>query len=81
MFYEDQLSEVIHESIVRVMGVLYQSGLVEAANMGAMMRLFEVSEEVCSQYDNLVVVFDNDFFNDHERITGVDLRDQTTTIH
>jgi hypothetical protein len=80
--YDDHLSEVIHESIIRVMGILYMSQLVEGANMGAMMRLFSVGEEVCQQYDDMIVEFDNDFFNDHQKITGIDLRDQgNVTVH
>ena len=81
MSYNDQLETIIHESIIRVMGVLYESRIVEGANMGAMMRLFSVSEEVCSQYDDMLVAFDNDFFNDYESITGIDLRITDQTVH
>jgi len=81
MFYVDQLETIIHESIIRVMGVLYESRIVEGANMGAMMRLFSVSEEVCSQYDDVLVVFDSDFFDDYENITGIDLRLTDQTVH
>lgn len=81
MFYNDQLETIIHESIIRVMGILYESRIVEGANMGAMMRLFNVSEEVCSKYDDMLVAFDNDFFNDYESITGVDLRAEGQTVH
>jgi hypothetical protein len=81
MFYNDQLETIIHESIIRVMGVLYESRIVEGANMGAMMRLFSVSEEVCAQYDDVLVAFDSDFFNDYENITGIDLRIADQTVH
>jgi len=81
MFYNDQLETIIHESIIRVMGVLYESRIVEGANMGAMMRLFQVSEEVCSKYDDVLVAFDDDFFHDYEEITGTDLRNSECTVH
>ena len=81
MFYNDNLETIIHESIIRVMGVLYESQIVEGANMGAMMRLFQVGEEICSKYDGVLVAFDDDFFRDYEDITGVDLRDTDHTVH
>jgi len=81
MLYNDQLETIIHESIIRVMGVLYESQIVEGANMGAMMRLFQVGEEVCAKYDDLLVAFDDDFFRDYEEITGIDLRDTGRTVH
>jgi hypothetical protein len=81
MFYNDNLETIIHESIIRVMGILYESQIVEGANMGAMMRLFQVGEEVCAQYDDVLVAFDDDFFNDYESITGIDLRTADQTVH
>jgi len=79
--YEDILSEVIHNSVIQIMGVLYTSGLVETANMAAMMRLFNVGSDVCEQYANMEVEFDEDFFSEYERITGYDLRSTNSTVH
>ena len=58
---EDEFTAKIQELILRMMGVLYESELVEGADLGAMMRLFGVNEEICQNYDGQLVVFDNDF--------------------
>ena len=79
--YNDALSEVIHNSVIQIMGVLYVSGLVETANMAAMMRLFNVGSEICERYADMEVEFDEDFFIEYERITGFNLRSTNSTVH
>ena len=69
---EQEFTDKIQEMILRVMGVLYESELVEGADLGAMMRLFGVSDEVCEYYDGNLVTFDNDFLVEYYNLKAQD---------
>jgi len=69
---EQEFTDKIQEMILRVMGVLYESELVEGADLGAMMRLFGVDEDVCSYYDGNLVTFDNDFLVEYYQMKAQD---------
>jgi hypothetical protein len=69
---EAEFTDKIQEMILRVMGVLYESELVEGADLGAMMRLFGVDEEVCQYYDGNLVTFDNDFLVEYYNMKAQD---------
>ena len=69
---EEEFTDKIQELILRVMGVLYESELVEGADLGAMMRLFGVDEDVCSHYDGNLVTFDNDFLVEYYNLKAQD---------
>ena len=69
---EQEFTDKIQEMILRVMGVLYESEMVEGADLGAMMRLFGVSEEVCQYYDGNQVEFDNDFLVEYYNLKAQD---------
>ena len=69
---EDEFTGKIQELILRVMGVLYESEMVEGADLGAMMRLFGVSDEICEHYDGNLVTFDNDFLVEYYNLKAQD---------
>ena len=69
---EQEFTDKIQELILRVMGVLYESELVEGADLGAMMRLFGVDEEVCGYYDGNLVTFDDDFLVEYYNLKAQD---------
>ena len=69
---EQEFTDKIQEMILRVMGVLYESELVEGADLGAMMRLFGVDEDVCKYYDGNLVTFDNDFLIEYYNLKAQD---------
>lgn len=69
---EAEFTDKIQELILRVMGVLYESELTEGADLGAMMRLFGVSDEICEHYDGNIVTFDNDFLVEYYNLKARD---------
>ena len=69
---EEEFTNKIQELILRVMSVLYESEMVEGADLGAMMRLFGVADEVCEHYDGNLVTFDNDFLVEYYNLKAQD---------
>ena len=66
--------EVVHQSLLMIMGVIYQSGLVDSVSMSALMTILGTDPDTAADYDDVYVSFDEDFFREYEEHTGVDLR-------
>lgn len=71
---EDEFTDLVRDTLLRVMGVLYESQLVEDIDAEALMLLMQVDEETLEQFRGVYIDFDDTFFEDYQQVTGIELR-------
>jgi|GEM_PF-7037377 len=76
----DTLTDNVRNTLLEIMGILYESHLVEDVDMAALLRLMQLPDETVAAYEGCAIAFDDEFFDDYAELTGVDLR-PTATMH
>lgn len=75
------LEDHIRDTMLRIMGVLYEANIVQDIHLRSMVALMTENADIADKFEDLWVEFDDGFFNDYFDLTGVDLRKSKTMMH